>query len=95
MLKPPTAISISGGTGVCRFDPTDESLGAPPGSDFPIIACDIPQFGPGEDRVITYTATLAPDSAGTEVTNFAISGAVVPFTDLLWDPTTSKTTATR
>ena len=86
LLKPPTAISISGGTGVCRFDPTGESLGAPPGSDFPIIACDIPQFGPGEDRVITYTATLAPDSAGTEVTNFAISGAVVPFTDLLWDP---------
>ena len=74
LQKPPTSISISGGTGVCRFDPTGESIGAPPGSDFPIIACDIPQFGPGEDRVITYTATLAPDSAGTEVTNFAFVG---------------------
>ena len=54
LQKPPTAISISGGTGDCRFDPTGESLGAPPGSDFPIIVCAIPQFGPGEDRVITY-----------------------------------------
>jgi uncharacterized repeat protein (TIGR01451 family) len=86
LLKPPTALEISGGTGVCRFDPTGESLGAPPGSDFPIIACDIPQFGPNEDRVITYTATLAPDSAGSPVTNRATAGAVVPFTDLLWDP---------
>ena len=86
LQKPPTAISISGGTGVCRFDPTGESIGAPPGSDFPIVACDIPQFGPGEERVITIQSTLAPDSAGTEVSNFAFAGAVVPFTDLTWDP---------
>ncbi len=86
LQKPPTAISISGGTGDCRFDPTGESLGAPPGSDFPIIVCAIPQFGPGEDRVITYTATLAPDSAGTQVTNGAVAATVVPFTDLTWDP---------
>ena len=64
LLKPPDGpieVSITGGTGVCRFDPTGESIGAPPGSDFPIVACDIPQFGPGENRVITSTATLAPD----------------------------------
>ena len=38
-----------------------------PGSGFPVVACDIPQFGPGEDRVITYQGTLAPDSVGTQV----------------------------
>jgi uncharacterized repeat protein (TIGR01451 family) len=84
-LQNPTA-SIAGGTGVCRFDPTGESIGAPPGSAIPIIACDIPQFGPGEDRVITVQGTLAPDSAGTLVDNFAFAGAVVPFTDLTFDP---------
>ena len=30
LQKPPTAISISGGTGVVAYDPTGESLGAPP-----------------------------------------------------------------
>ena len=30
LQKPPTAISISGGTGVCQFDPIGESLGVPP-----------------------------------------------------------------
>ena len=28
LQKPPSAISISGGTGVCQFDPTGESIGA-------------------------------------------------------------------
>jgi hypothetical protein len=79
----PTA-SIAGGTGDCQFDPTAESIGAPPGQGFPIIACDIPQFGPGEDRVITIQGPLAPDGAGTVVDNFAFAGAVVPFTDLTW-----------
>ena len=89
LQKPPIAsidVSIAGGTGVCRYDPTGESAGAPPGSEIPIIACDIPQFGPGEDRVITIQGTLAPDSAGTEVVNFAVAATVVPFTDLTWDP---------
>ena len=31
LQKPPTAISISGGTGVCRYEPTAESFGGPPG----------------------------------------------------------------
>ena len=35
LQKPPTAISISGGTGVCRYDPTGESIGGPPGSELP------------------------------------------------------------
>ena len=53
-------------------------LGAPPGPGFPMIACDIPQFGPGEDRVITVKGTLAPDSAGTLVDNFAAALSAVP-----------------
>ena len=83
-LQNPTA-TIAGGTGVCQFDPTAASIGAPPGQGFPIIACDIPQFGPDTDRVITIQGTLAPDSAGQVVDNFAFAGAVVPFTDLTWD----------
>ena len=79
LVKPPTAISISGGTGICQYDPTGESIGAPPGSDFPIVACEIPQFGPGEDRVITIQSTLASDSAGTQVDNLALSSDVLPF----------------
>ena len=85
VLQNPTA-TITGGTGVCRYDPTGESLGAPPGSIFPIIACDVPQFGPGQDRVVTVQGTLAPESAGQDVENFAFASAVVPFTDLTWDP---------
>ena len=77
LLKPPTSISISGGTGVCQYDPTGESLGVPP-PGFPIVGCDIPQFGPGEDRVITIEGTLAPDSAGTEVTNLGLSSNTLP-----------------
>ena len=78
LQKPPTAISISGGTGVCQYDPTGESIGMPPGSDFPIVCCEIPQLGPGEDRVITIQGTLAPDSAGTQVDNFALSSNTLP-----------------
>ena len=78
--KPPTSISISGGTGVCQYDPTGELAGAPPGSNIPIIYCDIPQFAPGEDRVITYSSTLALDSAGTPVTNNAGAFALIPLT---------------
>jgi uncharacterized repeat protein (TIGR01451 family) len=85
-VKPPTAISISGGTGNCQYDPTGELAGAPPGSNFPIIWCDIPQFAPGEERVITYQSTLAPNSAGTAVTNNAFSAALIPLTDFVWDP---------
>ena len=77
LQKPPTAISISGGTGVCQYDPTGESIGVPP-PGFPIVACDIPQFGPGEDRVITIQGTLAPDSAGTQVDNLALSSNTLP-----------------
>jgi uncharacterized repeat protein (TIGR01451 family) len=84
--KPPTSISISGGTGVCQYDPTGELAGAPPGSNFPITWCDIPQFAPGEDRVITYESTLAPNSAGTPVTNNAFGAALVPLTIFVWDP---------
>ena len=57
-VKPPTAISISGGTGNCHTTQPGRLGGAPPGSNFPIIWCDIPQFAPGEDRVITYQSTL-------------------------------------
>ena len=77
LQKPPTAISISGGTGVCRYDPTRENSGFPPGS--PIVFCEIPQLGPGEDRVITIRSTLAPDSAGTQVDNLALSSNTLPF----------------
>jgi uncharacterized repeat protein (TIGR01451 family) len=72
-------VSITGPTGVCQYDPTGESIGAPPPGQ-PIFACDIPQFGPGEDRVITITGTLPPDSAGTEVTNVGAALAVFPQT---------------
>ena len=30
LVKPPLAIAISGGTGICQFDPTGESQGVPP-----------------------------------------------------------------
>ena len=74
---PLTAISISGGTGNCQFDPTGATIGIPaPG--FPIVSCEIPQFGPGEDRVITIQGTLAPDSANTEVDNEAVSSNTLP-----------------
>ena len=79
LQKPPTAISISGGTGVCRYEPTAESTGLPPDQGFPIVFCDIPQLGPGEDRVITIEGTLAPDSAGTQVDNLALSSNTLPF----------------
>ena len=77
LQKPPTAISISGGTGVCQYDPTGESIGIPP-PGFPIVSCEIPQLGPGEDRVITIESTLAPDSAGTQVDNLALSSNTLP-----------------
>ena len=79
LQKPPTAISISGGTGVCRYEPTAESFGGPPAPEVPIVFCDIPQFGPGEDRLITIQGTLAPDSAGTQVDNLAVSSNTLPF----------------
>ena len=47
---------------------------------FPIVFCEIPQFGPGEDRVITIQSTLAPDSAGTQVDNLALSSNTLPVT---------------
>ena len=78
LQKPPTAISISGGTGICQYDPTRENSGFPPGS--PIVFCEIPQFGPGEDRVITIQSTLAPDSAGTQVDNLGLSSNTLPVT---------------
>ena len=77
LQKPPTAISISGGTGVCQYDPTGESIGAV--DPAPFVVCDIPQLGPGEDRVITIQGTLAPDSAGTQVDNLALSSNTLPF----------------
>ena len=77
LQKPPSAISISGGTGVCQYDPTGESIGAV--DPAPFVVCDIPQLGPGEDRVITIQGTLAPDSAGTEVVNLALSSNTLPF----------------
>ena len=77
LQKPPTVISISGGTGVCQYDPTRENSGFPPGS--PIVFCDIPQLGHGEDRVITIQGTLAPDSAGTQVDNLGLSSNTLPF----------------
>jgi uncharacterized repeat protein (TIGR01451 family) len=77
LQKPPTAISISGGTGNCQYDPTGESIGAV--DPAPFVVCDIPQFGPGEDRVITIEGTLAPDSAGTQVDNLALSSSTLPF----------------
>ena len=76
LQKPPSAISISGGTGVCQYDPTGESIGAV--DPAPFVVCDIPQLGPGEDRVITIQGTLAPDSAGTQVDNLALSSNVLP-----------------
>ena len=78
LQKPPTAISISGGTGICQYDPTRENSGFPPGS--PIVFCEIPQLGPGEDRVITIQSTLAPDSAGTQVDNLGLSSNTLPVT---------------
>ncbi len=78
LQKPPTSISISGGTGVCQYDPTRENSGFPPGS--PIVFCEIPQLGPGEDRVITIEGTLAPDSAGTQVDNLGLSSNTLPVT---------------
>jgi uncharacterized repeat protein (TIGR01451 family) len=78
LQKPPTSISISGGTGVCQYDPTRENSGFPPGS--PIVFCEIPQLGPGEDRVITIEGTLARDSAGTQVDNLALSSNTLPIT---------------
>ena len=77
LQKPPAAISISGGTGVCRYDPTGESIGA--ADPAPFVVCDIPQLGPGEDRVITIQGTLSPDSARTEVANLALSSNTLPF----------------
>ena len=59
----------------------------PPGPDFPFVVCDIPQFGPGEDRVITIQSTLAPDSAGTQVNNLALSSNTLPFAGVFsFDP---------
>jgi uncharacterized repeat protein (TIGR01451 family) len=76
LQEPPTAISISGGTGNCQYDPTGESIGAV--DPAPFVVCDIPQLGPGEDRVITIQGTLAPDSAGTQVDNLALSSNTLP-----------------
>jgi uncharacterized repeat protein (TIGR01451 family) len=84
--------SVSGGTGVCQFDPTGAAFGAPPPGE-PIIGCDIPQFGPGEDRVITVQGTLAPDSANTVVDNLAGALSVFPGTDLGAEPDFSNNTA--
>ena len=78
LQKPPTAISISGGTGLCQYDPTREASGFPPGD--PIVFCEIPELGPGEDRVITIESTLAPDSAGTQVDNLGLSSNTLPVT---------------
>ncbi len=72
-LQNPTA-SISGGTGNCQLDPTGASLGL----GVPIVSCEVPQFGPGEDRVITIQGTLAPDSAGTQVDNTALTSNTLP-----------------
>ena len=44
----------------------------------PDRCCEIPQLGPGEDRVITIEGTLAPDSAGTQVDNLALSSNTLP-----------------
>ncbi len=55
-----------------------EPAASTPGS--PIVFCEIPQLGPGEDRVITIQSTLAPDSAGTQVDNLALSSNTLPFT---------------
>ena len=77
LQKPPTAISISGGTGVCQYDPTRENLRLSPG--VPDRVLRDPQLGPGEDRVITIQGTLAPDSAGTRVDNLALSSNTLPF----------------
>jgi large repetitive protein len=85
-------ISVAGGTGVCQFDPTGASLGVPP-PGFPIINCDIPQFGPAEDRVITIQGPLAPDSAGTVVDNVAAALSVFPGTDLGAEPDFSNNRA--
>ena len=52
----------------------------PEDPDVPIIWCDIPEFAPGEERVISYSSTLAPDSAGTPVTNSAGAFALIPLT---------------
>ena len=41
-LQNPTA-SISGGTGNCQFDPTGRRAS---GWRFPIVSCEVPQFGP-------------------------------------------------
>jgi large repetitive protein len=92
LQKPPTAISISGGTGVCRYEPTAESLDLPPDEQIPIVFCDIPQLGPGEDRVITIESTLAPDSAGTPVDNLALSSNTLPFAGASASSPTSRTT---
>jgi uncharacterized repeat protein (TIGR01451 family) len=76
LQQPPAAISITGGTGVCQYDPTGQSIGAV--DPAPFVVCDIPQLGPGEDRVITIQGTLAPDSAGTQVDNLALSSNTLP-----------------
>ena len=44
LQKPPTAISISGGTGICQYDPTRENSGFPPGS--PIVFAKSPSSAP-------------------------------------------------
>ena len=91
LVKPPMSISISGGTGICQFDPTGESIGFPP-ARFPIVGCEIPQFGPGEDRVITIESTLASDSAGTQVDNLALSSNTLPGAGVSASSPTSPTT---
>ena len=78
LQKPPTAISISGGTGICQYDPTRENSGFPPGPRS--CSARSPSSAPGEDRVITIQGTLAPDSAGTQVDNLGLSSNTLPVT---------------
>ena len=69
--------SPAGPASVGTSRPARASAAARPGglrSSF----CDIPQLGPGEDRVITIHGTLAPDSAGTQVDNLALSSNTLP-----------------
>ena len=46
LQKPPTAISISGGTGVCRYEPTAESFGGPPPRRFRSSSATSPSSAP-------------------------------------------------
>jgi uncharacterized repeat protein (TIGR01451 family) len=77
LQNPNPTVSIAGGTGDCGYDPTGASTGG-----LPTALCEIPQFAPGEERIVTVQGTLAADSAGTLVDNIAFTQGSLEFVNI-------------